>query len=527
MFSLPWTRPARAEFASSRNHRGRKIPRTCRLRLEALEKREMLAAAADPDDRMVVANPTSVGAVVSGVLDTNTDVDLFAFTVQNGQAVTFDIDRPWGSALDAYLRLFDSKAKELAANDNGPAPGELAGVDAYLSYVFARGGTYYLGVSGHGNTSYKADTGKSDHSGSTGTYTLTLTEITPQTQLTSVAWSGNGQVKMKKQGTDSWQNDYFLDRGDQTIANGPKSPVWLDANGDGDVTDAGDVKEPVAFVRNAKPALRATLATTPGPRSVWLRATSIDAAALLVFTGAGSVAGSSLTVDLTTSQTVGAGILNRDVDLLWETSSDGVTYTPIGDSVQRLFVLYAAPQDTSHNSPTAQRINYATRLASGQTTVMDIAQMVADTTQSKFYYYFFYEGETAWRAAVTGGDCGSCAWLQTNALKVLGIAAQVRFVYACHDSWKGLWSTKAEQRSLGFVTPGNFGWNWNNYEGCCYVSDGATARWYLGGAAGTYKPTAYDVLMSVTADNSATGAHQCYSDQPGVPVSYPSAPPPA
>lgn len=46
-------------------HRPRKSRPTCRLRLEVLEKREMLAAVADTDDRIATAHQVSLGDQVA------------------------------------------------------------------------------------------------------------------------------------------------------------------------------------------------------------------------------------------------------------------------------------------------------------------------------------------------------------------------------------------------------------------------------------------------------------------------------
>lgn len=113
------------------------------------------------------------------------------------------------------------------------------------------------------------------------------------------------------------------------------------------------------------------------------------------------------------------------MQLQWETSLDGVTYTPFGESAHRLFVLYAAPRDISKNSPTAKRIDAATRLADGQSAIMDIAQPIAEAANAHFLYGTgtTYQGESAWAVAEGAGDCGAVSWLAVNALKVIGIQA--------------------------------------------------------------------------------------------------------
>jgi len=106
------------------------------------------------------------------------DVDMYRFTVQAGQRVGFDIDRPTGGRLDSYIRLFNGQGTQLAFNDDGAAPGETFSLESYLEYTFATGGTYYLGVSGFGNFNHNPITGNGDSNGSTGDYSLILTILT-------------------------------------------------------------------------------------------------------------------------------------------------------------------------------------------------------------------------------------------------------------------------------------------------------------------------------------------------------------
>ena len=70
--------------------------------------------------------------------------------------------------MDTWLRLFNASGTQLAYDDDGGS-----GHYSSLSYTFNNGGTYYLGVSGYGNSNYNALTGAGDTSGSTGSYYLT------------------------------------------------------------------------------------------------------------------------------------------------------------------------------------------------------------------------------------------------------------------------------------------------------------------------------------------------------------------
>jgi hypothetical protein len=131
----------------------------------------------DLDDQLGEAHPLSVGGTVTGYSVTpGKDVDMFSFSVSAGQSVGFDIDRPSGS-LNSWIRLFDASGTQLAYNDDGAAPGESSSLESYLEYAFTSAGTYYLGVSGYSNSSYDAVTGGGDVSGSTGVYTLILTDL--------------------------------------------------------------------------------------------------------------------------------------------------------------------------------------------------------------------------------------------------------------------------------------------------------------------------------------------------------------
>lgn len=143
--------------------------------------------AGDADDQISEARRTSVGATVTGravgatadPVDGHgrpTDVDMFKFTVREGQRVGFDLDRPGGSSLDSVLRVFTKTGTFLGGNDNAAAPGEAAdGRSSYFEMTFTAGGEYYVAVSARPNTSYNPVTGGGDVSGGTsGGYSLQL-----------------------------------------------------------------------------------------------------------------------------------------------------------------------------------------------------------------------------------------------------------------------------------------------------------------------------------------------------------------
>ena len=133
----------------------------------------------DPNDQISEATSLSSMAqtrVGVGTIDSPTAVDMWSFTVLAGQRISFDIDRPSGSSLDSYIRLFDSSGTPLSggSNDDGAGPSEPQSFESYLERTFTTGGTYYIGVSGHGNNNYDPVGGGSDQNGSAGNYTLVV-----------------------------------------------------------------------------------------------------------------------------------------------------------------------------------------------------------------------------------------------------------------------------------------------------------------------------------------------------------------
>ena len=86
------------------------------------------------------------------------DVDMLRFELLAGQVISVDIDA-WekGTFLDSTLRLFDEQGVQLAISNNAAAPGEQfhqSQFDPYLRFVVPEDGTYYVGISAGGNTTY-------------------------------------------------------------------------------------------------------------------------------------------------------------------------------------------------------------------------------------------------------------------------------------------------------------------------------------------------------------------------------------
>ena len=101
------------------------------------------------------------------------DVDLFRVVLRAGQSLTIDVDArglPASSTLDSFIRLFDARGRELARNDD--AKGSL---DSLLSLTTRTASTFYVGISGYGNSAYKPTRAGSGRVGSTGEYEVGFT----------------------------------------------------------------------------------------------------------------------------------------------------------------------------------------------------------------------------------------------------------------------------------------------------------------------------------------------------------------
>ena len=110
--------------------------------------------------------------------------------------MTIDVDArslATPSGLDSYLRLFDATGRQLAANDD--TSGSL---DSLLVFTAPTAGTYYVGVSSYGNSTYAPATAGSGVNGrTTGDYVVRFTvdapplaadivDVTPDPRTTAV-----------------------------------------------------------------------------------------------------------------------------------------------------------------------------------------------------------------------------------------------------------------------------------------------------------------------------------------------------
>ncbi|MBD2126175.1 DVUA0089 family protein [Microcoleus sp. ZQ-A2] len=106
------------------------------------------------------------------------DVDFVKFELKAGDKATIDIDtNSLVSSFDSLVQVFDSAGNLVAFNDNGAASGETSSLDSFLEFTATTAGTYYLAVSGKGNSSYNPFVQGSGTSGSTGSYNLELSVI--------------------------------------------------------------------------------------------------------------------------------------------------------------------------------------------------------------------------------------------------------------------------------------------------------------------------------------------------------------
>jgi len=115
------------------------------------------------------------------------DVDLYRVRLAAGQRLVIDIDArslSGSSTLDSYLRVFDSRGRQQAANDDAPES-----LDSYLAFTARTAGTYYVGVSGYGNSAYNPSRAGSGRVGSTGVYQVSF-------GFGAVPSRGGGSVRM-------------------------------------------------------------------------------------------------------------------------------------------------------------------------------------------------------------------------------------------------------------------------------------------------------------------------------------------
>ena len=141
----------------------------------------------DPNDQISEAETLMLGETVAEMIALDTDVNMYAVTLDETGILQVDIDT-FASDLDTALRLFDENGNELAeslaGNNRGPGL-EDDPYDPFIGMELAAG-TYYIGVSQVENILYNAITGEDDVEGSTlGIYELTASiDPTPAVRFT-------------------------------------------------------------------------------------------------------------------------------------------------------------------------------------------------------------------------------------------------------------------------------------------------------------------------------------------------------
>ncbi len=137
----------------------------------------------EPNDTIAKATPTGLtGLGIATVTDAlvgngdwpKLDVDFFAFEINDETPLPVRVDvqvSASGSALDAYLRLFDATGTELVNNDDRTHDD----LDARLGTHLLEPGSYYVGVSTSGNPHYDSTSPGSGMPGTSGGYVLIIT----------------------------------------------------------------------------------------------------------------------------------------------------------------------------------------------------------------------------------------------------------------------------------------------------------------------------------------------------------------
>ena len=216
---------------------------TARLAEEDLRNDDFLHAFNTGLSTAVPGNPgpvTFVGAIGDNSrrnLDgqQGRDVDLYAVTLGLGQRLQVDVDpTAYGFAGDTVLRLFNANGTQVAFSNNTAAPGETVGIDPYLDYTATVAGTYYIGISGAGNTTYNPEDTTTGTNGATANYQMTVqlgnTAGTPREVL---AFEGTNDLLLSAvpTGLSSQNRGSFVQTGrigDHPFISGPNAGFDVD-----------------------------------------------------------------------------------------------------------------------------------------------------------------------------------------------------------------------------------------------------------------------------------------------------------
>jgi hypothetical protein len=106
----------------------------------------------EPNEAAAGARPLQIPSAVTGCIERSQDRDVFSFRAAEKQVTAIRVQaRPFGSRLDAVLRVLNAEGKELASNDDA------VGRDPRLSFTAPAAGDYFVEVrslTGRGGEEY-------------------------------------------------------------------------------------------------------------------------------------------------------------------------------------------------------------------------------------------------------------------------------------------------------------------------------------------------------------------------------------
>ena len=190
-----------------------KPSRFIRPRLENLEDRNVMAVLpptlpiGDPEgDSLTSAMALNLGlgslykhnATIGDGSYPTKDVDLYSVSLTSGQRLTAVVvaqaPEQGGSlsAMDSYLRIFDSTGTQLTYNDDGANPFTGSSTaDSSLKFVAPSTGLFYIGVCGYGTQFYNPSTEGSGSVGEQGSYRLELVKADVVAPSSPTGFSGS------------------------------------------------------------------------------------------------------------------------------------------------------------------------------------------------------------------------------------------------------------------------------------------------------------------------------------------------
>ena len=187
----------------------------------------------DPNDQIIEANDLGIltnEKTTSDSIDIFRDVDMYAFETKPFQRVAFDID----GAENIDLRLFNETGQEISVNWRTSTLREDTR-ERFGEHFFLDGGVYYIGVSGHNNTSYSATTGWGDTNGSqAGEYTFVVTPITTIDSPGVSVRTVTGELRMANRNNHLASAEIFMRRlgpNGQGFSQVQNRPTWVVIHG--------------------------------------------------------------------------------------------------------------------------------------------------------------------------------------------------------------------------------------------------------------------------------------------------------